>query len=313
MSFQGAYPLLYQTLEDFSVGRLDLTLEALDRIDFRNSETIGYAWRDSFATALKALKRQECFYKWESPLQECGQCDHQQCPACIYRYYDKAFDKPKPFIFSPDNGKTMYEPGDTMKLSLYLAGSALDEAPMFVNGITELGHSGRWKGWKGRFTVAGVAEGDFLRFGDIACDRISEMLFLEILTPMKLDADKTGIQYAGLDAGLFARLLINRVVNLNFLYGRGHEADKEQVRLEKERLLAVARGLQVKGHTVWTEENRFSRNQGSMKVGGIGGLVMLSGNLSALYPFLKAGEMLGVGSNTVSGYGRYRLHRATAA
>ena len=44
-----------------------------------------------------------------------------------------------------------------------------------------------------------------------------------------------------------------------------------------------------------------------MKIGGQLGIIKYYGDLSQFYPFLKIGEIVGVGQHTTSGFGRYSL------
>jgi len=44
-----------------------------------------------------------------------------------------------------------------------------------------------------------------------------------------------------------------------------------------------------------------------MKLGGVVGDVLYRGELTGLYPYLKAGEVLSIGKGIAFGFGRYKV------
>lgn len=58
----------------------------------------------------------------------------------------------------------------------------------------------------------------------------------------------------------------------------------------------------------WQNWTRYSsRQQQKMLLGGVIGELILEGELQEFLPFLKLGEYLHIGKNTVFGLGQYRL------
>ncbi len=66
--------------------------------------------------------------------------------------------------------------------------------------------------------------------------------------------------------------------------------------------------IESQKHTGWMDYNRFSsRTKEYQKIGGQLGVIKLNGDLSSFYPYLKFGELIGVGYHTTSGFGRYKV------
>jgi len=62
------------------------------------------------------------------------------------------------------------------------------------------------------------------------------------------------------------------------------------------------------GQWKWVDYKRYSTTQQrSMKLGGIVGDMFYRGELTELYPYLKAGEVLAVGKGIAFGFGRYKV------
>jgi CRISPR/Cas system endoribonuclease Cas6 (RAMP superfamily) len=84
--------------------------------------------------------------------------------------------------------------------------------------------------------------------------------------------------------------------------------DRDKIETESRRLQSLAESIKTDSYTEWKDYRRFSSRQNkSMKIGGLIGLIKLSGDLSPFYPYLKIGEVIGVGQHTTSGFGRYKL------
>ena len=63
----------------------------------------------------------------------------------------------------------------------------------------------------------------------------------------------------------------------------------------------------------WEDFDRFSSEQrAELKMGGLVGIVHLSGNLAPLVPLLEVGELVHVGKAAISGFGQIRLMRMKA-
>lgn len=74
-------------------------------------------------------------------------------------------------------------------------------------------------------------------------------------------------------------------------------------------LLARAQAVtQVQNSLRWFDYSRYSTTQCTeMKLGGLVGEAVYHGDLTELYPFIKAGEVLAIGKSTAFGFGRYKV------
>ena len=69
------------------------------------------------------------------------------------------------------------------------------------------------------------------------------------------------------------------------------------------------RGLEVQADMRPVEQHRFStRQKRSIDYSGMTGSVRLNGDIGTFMPLFKAGEVLGVGKNTVFGFGEYQCN-----
>jgi CRISPR-associated endoribonuclease Cas6 len=297
---------LQESLSDFGVTTLTFALEAHEPISFGEYDSKGYKWRDAFGSALKKLV---CSRSLEETPPECAPCGAVDC-VCRELFVLK---KPRPFLMRPElDGKAFYRKGEAMGLEVTLLGNAAGLKNAFVKTIGELGIMGIGRmnsGMRGRFVIRDVKAGK-ASFGDISGAEypLTGRAVFEALTPLKMREEEAGIYFDRFDFAVFFKLLINRIINLNHFYGKGRELDKQAIREEKEELLSSAGAIITeKRYTDWDDAERFSAHHGPMKVGGQKGLVIVSGDLKPHYAFLKFGEVVGVGSNTASGYGRFSV------
>jgi hypothetical protein len=77
------------------------------------------------------------------------------------------------------------------------------------------------------------------------------------------------------------------------------------------RLASEADGVAVTSSTLqWRDWKRYSsRQQTSMKLGGLVGTVTYAGDLTPFLPLLLAGEVLHAGKATAFGLGKYHMKR----
>ena len=70
----------------------------------------------------------------------------------------------------------------------------------------------------------------------------------------------------------------------------------------------IAESNKPEGQWRWVDYKRYSTTQQrSMKLGGVFGDILYRGELTELYPYLKAGEVLAVGKGIAFGFGRYKV------
>ncbi|MEW6418389.1 MAG: CRISPR system precrRNA processing endoribonuclease RAMP protein Cas6 [Nitrospirota bacterium] len=295
-------PSLEESLSSFGVMTLKFTLKAIDKIHLGPDEKKGDVWRGGFGEALRSLA---CFYRWEPT--DCINCDKTQ--NCFYYSYFE-IDKPHPYVIAPAlDSKKVYNAEEEFALEIILIGQAIQYADKFVKTIEELGRRGIGRK-RGRFYIKDVEAGNAIPFEEISNKEPAPTgtYLIELLTPVKIKEEKGGIYYNNLSFQTFLKLLIKRIINLNNLYCNGMSFDKEKVENEKQHLFSLAESIETKVHTEWKDFKRFStRQQKSIKIGGQVGLIEIKGDLTPFYPYLKIGEFIGVGQNTTSGFGRYKI------
>jgi len=296
---------LKKSLSGFSALKLQFTLTPLERIQLGPDEVKGDRWRGGFG---EALRRLACAFRWEKV--DCNKC-YTTGDCLFHRYFFT--DKPHPYLMLPElDGKRAYTKGEEMLLEILLIGEAAEHADKFVMTVEEMGRMGI--GYRrGRFAVKSVMAADLVDVSEFfekedvpvaGCD-------IELFTPLKIKDGVKGFNYRNLSFESFFRLLIKRIINLNNLYCNGSIFDKEIIESEKQYLLSLADTVETKTYTEWRDFKRFSsRQHKSMKIGGLLGIIRYNGDMNHFYPYMKIGEVVGVGQHTTSGFGRYRLSTA---
>lgn len=218
---------------------------------------------------------------------------------------------PRPFALRPD------QDGSRVTLDLLLIGDAVGMLPFFIHTLNELGKHGIGKG-SVPFTVSRVCteNGDSLYSAGNAHEcREVEPLVLEVQpgepyagtaalcfkSPLALRKD--GALLPQFIPDVFITTLLRRITNLNAFYGTDREMD-----IDPAPYIHAMETLNVETEMHPAGQSRFStRQKKTIDYSGILGSVRLSGDIGTLMPLLKAGEVLGVGKNTVFGFGEYDL------
>ncbi len=256
----------------------------------------------------------------------------QQCPRCLlkhtcaYAYLFETFPAPgsarlnkyraipRPFTMVPQ------QKGDTIEILLTLIGNSIRYLPYFIYTLNTLGRKGLGKR-KIRFSVHGVCDRDEtvlypVAENEVAADITPDMLsvypgemnegerILDFYTPLVVRKNGTILEH--FDGDAFVRTLLRRVTNLHAFYGEPplHDIDPSPY-------LKPVQEISFSSRMHKKEAARFStRQKKHIDYSGIIGRVHLQGNIGSILPLLQAGEILGVGKNTVFGYGQYRIQEA---
>jgi hypothetical protein len=127
---------------------------------------------------------------------------------------------------------------------------------------------------------------------------------IRLMTPLSLRRESK-LVYA-FDKDLFFHGLMRRIEMLCMLYGT--VKDKAE---DRTALLAAAETLECEADIQPFTQSRYStRRQTRLDYSGIIGTVKLSGDVGRIMPLLRAGEIVGVGSNTVFGNGAFSIDAA---
>ncbi|MBI4687721.1 MAG: CRISPR system precrRNA processing endoribonuclease RAMP protein Cas6 [Nitrospirae bacterium] len=295
---------LKQFLTGFSILNIEFILTPRSKINFGIDEMKGDRWRGALG---RALKKQACE---KSINDNCIHCGLNK--GCFFFQCFEA-DITHPYVIRPElDSKKVYEVDDEIRLSLILIGETIQHTYnvyRFVNAIEYIGRGGIGQG-RGKFNIKDLVAKPSFDFTEILNSKVNhaEGLIIELLTPLKIKETGKGIHYSNLSFETFFKLLLKRIINLNNIYCGGLELDRKTIKMESNQLQLLAKSIKTESYTGWKDYQRFSSRQNiSMKIGGLIGLIKLSGDLSPFYPYLKIGEVIGVGQNTTSGFGRYKI------
>lgn len=318
-------------LKSFRVARFELALRALDPIKL--PPHAGSTLRGGFG---RAFRRIGCAAS-ALGAEQCSLGDR-----CPYHYIfetpvpagspilARVGTAPRPFVIEPplDTNGT-YEPGARITVGLILIGRSIDYLPYFIYTFEQLGDTGLGPG-RGRYRVDSVASVPVAGPSTVIYDSSRRQLAVDVppfgvdelpqgpkdcasitltfLTPTRLIHN--GKNATPVDFHVFFRNVLRRVNFLNHFHCGG------ELRDDAMDLIAAARAVRtVDVHLQWQEWDRYSARQDQrVPMGGFVGRIVYSGDISAVWPWLRFGESVHVGKGATFGLGRYRLgHEAPGA
>jgi hypothetical protein len=137
----------------------------------------------------------------------------------------------------------------------------------------------------------------------LPCVRLNHVTgcVLNFLTPLRIRRD--GEILRQMDAPTLVRGITSRIAQVCERYGGGSDHE------EAARLCGSSGAIEVEDYRlVWKDLNRYSnRTRGKMNFGGLVGSIRLSGDLTALVPWICAAQTLHMGKNTTFGLGRFKV------
>lgn len=316
-------------LKDFSLARFRLEIaagpEGLNLPPFKGSTFRG-GFGQAFRSMVCSMKGTECF---DCMLK--GQCPYSYIFETSPRSEDQVMGKfegvPRPYIIEPPLERTTrYSPGEVLSFHLILIGRAIEYLPYFLATFVELGNIGIGSGRKPFVLRRAVAENpvkaqefeiyshedkrvknvdavlqgdDFIALaqGLGAMDRIT----LNFDTPTRIKSD--GRLTAELDFSTLVGSLLRRFSNLSYFHcGRA-------VSIDYNSLVDFAMKVSTfEDKTQWMDVERFSsRQQSSMKMGGLLGEITYAGSIEPYLPLLLLGEYIHLGKNATFGLGKYHI------
>lgn len=277
---------LRKSLSGLRLMRQTFTLRARDTVTLGPDEMKGDKWRGWLGQALAASHNKE-----------------------LYRSFFGREEKapPRPYVLRPAlDSMSFYAPGESFVVDMIFIGAAIDSFGDIIGLFENSGELGIGT-YKGRFEVLRGSYEHIDTNHLINAESETDEVVLEMLTPLKLKIEKK-LYYNETPFEVFIKLLIKRLVNLNNIYGNVGTTEREEIKQAMQYLIGKTADVKPRSHTDWAEFQRYSsRQQGWQKMGGQMGLLAAKGDLSLLYPFLKLGEIVGVGSDTTIGFGRYKV------
>ncbi|HMA64966.1 MAG: CRISPR system precrRNA processing endoribonuclease RAMP protein Cas6 [Fibrobacterota bacterium] len=251
---------------------------------------------------------------------QCSQCLLRN--NCVYCYLFET--TPSPDSPRLKNYKSLPHPftlwcrqdGNKAVLELLLIGKAIQYLPYFIYTLRKLGSQGLGKERipyrivtaltgstevyaDGSESIIITFQPDTISF--FQGDSLDGTCTLDFYTPMLLRRDGKFVD--GFELYPFLSTLVRRITSLYAIHCDGVNFDNC-----KDMLDSWMNSISVDANMTLEKNRRFStRQQKRIDYDGFTGTVTLTGNIGAVMPWLKAGEVLAVGKNTAFGFGRYGL------
>ena len=257
---------------------------------------------------------------------DCGQCSSfKSCPyANVFYSIDKSSEDmltkvttiPNPFVVYPlMKGKEKFEEGESLKFNLTLFGKAISYLHYFIHALNEIKERGLGSGRK-KFEleyIKDIKTGEMILIGDeLSCKDIRgykldieplnvKRITLEFDTPLR-------IKHEGKPAGTIDFEIAMKNILRRIAMAHEYFMDKK-IDIDYKKLIDESSGIKtVKTNIRWKKLTRFSsRAKRKLSIGGMSGKISFSGNLTKFYPYIKAGEILHIGSGCTLGLGHYNI------
>ncbi|MGQ9842561.1 MAG: CRISPR system precrRNA processing endoribonuclease RAMP protein Cas6 [Spirochaetota bacterium] len=221
----------------------------------------------------------------------------------------KASNFPHPFTLTPlFDSPIKFKEGDTFDVRLVLFGNAIKYFPHSVHALTVLGIEGIGVK-KGKFTIQAIHQPySDIEIYDGAVIAVEKAVPLSIKEPADINAlqiifktpckiKQQGKYLRHVDLKAIVKNIKRRIENISYFFGRSPvilDADS----IDYTRLITTANTVR------WITNERYSKRRGErMVLSGFVGDATLTGNCTSVYPILKVGEAINIGSNTSFGYG----------
>ncbi len=277
------------------------------------SSFIGATFRGGFGYTLKSLV---CITKQEA----CSDCIFVS--SCPYAFLFET--SPQPDSVRMNKYKSVPHPfamraiqdKNSLSVGLVLFGDAYQYIPHFIYTFNKLGTNGIGKN-KVKYQVREAVWGERVIypvdnnevFTGITPGTItvspgkSEQgeVRLKFLTPLTIRKD--GKELYRFDTYSFFTALLRRITNLNAFYGV-----EKNAQVDPQVFLGGVKDLELRENLKRENLSRYStRQEKRLDYSGLTGEVTLIGDIGTVLPLLKAGEITGVGKNTVFGSGVYKM------
>jgi len=302
----------------------------------------GSAFRGGFGNvfrkitcALKRLDCSECLLKSRCIYSYVFETSPSESSQIMNMHkYEKI---PHPFVIEPPeidskskNYPNIYLPGSTFEFNLILIGKAIDYLPYFIYTFHELGKIGLGKG-RGRYKILEVIKCEkedekwinkvsvYSNSGKVIRKVLSDKLFipeefknldsnrklsLNFVTPVRMKYMRDLVVKP--EFHILIRNLLRRLLLLCYFHceGKKPEWNHREIINQAESIVIESSSLK------WFDWERYSSRQDTrMKLGGLIGKIIYSGNIEPFMPFIRAGEVLHVGKNTSFGLGKYLIDK----
>ncbi len=239
------------------------------------------------------------------------------------KYLTNVQKTPHPFIIDPPTDyKKDYKAGEILSLNLILFGDFADLLPYFVYTFIRMGQNGITTS-RSRYKLLSVYSLDFenekikvydhereiVKTGfapiELSPDFVEpvsnpEAIRLSFITPWRVQNEGNIVHDpAKVNISLLFKSLLIRLTTLGAAFGdkklKFREINTDEILINENNL---------KFYELQRYSNRQSRK---IYISGFTGSLLLTGNVSQIYPWLRIGEFVNIGKNTVFGLGKYIL------
>lgn len=288
---------------------VNLDLESANPV----SGFIGATFRGGFGYTLKSLV---CITKQES----CSGCIFDS--SCAYAFLFET--SPQPDSVRMSKYKSVPHPfamraiqdKNTLTVGLVLFGDAYKFIPHFIYTFNKLGTNGIGRN-KVKYRVRDALWGDRVIYSGDNSDVFTGItpgsitvspgkpaqgeVRLKFLSPLTIRKD--GRELSCFDTYSFFTSLLRRLTNLNAFYGV-----ERNVQIDPHCFIGGVKDLEFRENLKRENLSRYStRQEKRLDYSGLTGEVILIGDIGTVLLLLRAGEITGVGKNTVFGSGVYKV------
>lgn len=224
---------------------------------------------------------------------------------------------PAPYVVEPPRGPLALPVGANLRFHLVLFGLGIDQLPLLIaawqralarrlgprDGAARLdrvvdeaasGDRMIWSADSGKLAVIDPTLPE--------CGPIPASASLDLLTPLRLQHQGRPLGPKQITA---ERLLIGLIKRIGLL-DECHDGHRQ--RIDFKALAAAARQVHASSELGDAHILRRSQRQGQlMRLDGVRGRIVLSGDLAPFWPFLHLGQWTHLGKNASFGLGQYRL------
>lgn len=202
-----------------------------------------------------------------------------------------------PFVLFCKDDREVLKPNDTVDLWITLFGDFIDYKDYFFRSFEFAGQIGLGSK-QAPFEVVEIKEGSRQSLADIRPMQV-KALRIHFLSPVSIFRDKKHIYAPRVED--IVEYVVHRVNRLNKSIWQVDDFSLERGLYEPGRLTVLKYSIAY--------SKRFkTRGLGSkVELSGFTGSMDISGDVVSVYPLLKAGEVLHIGSRTSYGLGKYDL------
>lgn len=256
---------------------------------------------------------------------------HTTCPVCWLMAQEdpnhiRGKDLPRPIVIRPPKAQ-VYKKGESFQIEIGLIGESSKLFSFIVSAAIEMGNYGLGKG-RGRFELIQIEEFNPIwnatrllnQDGKILTPRLqvtalqihSEMpevvnkVTINLITPTRLIYNKKLMKIP--NPTVFIGRLLERTQSFACYYAQTPGDQVAWKQLSYDLIQKAATWNVIQDKTEWVEAFSGSRrHDGVTPISGLVGKFTMTGDLTAIYPWLLWGQSLHVGKNAVKGNGWYTL------